>query len=212
MPLLWLAGAGLHSLAFVLSFARVDQRPGFPLAFSVAVQLIAGLAVLAVLFVIITALLPNQPDAHPGFTYGTVALTVLMLFAVPQKWTIVLQPVLSAGAIASVALTWWGIETPIGYGLPLLLGALWFSCLGCAATLASRRPAPTRIAEFYVCMGLGTPLGAFMLTTMPTVFPNFLYEYPLLLVGALLVRVVAPMGDGEPRDLWPRLIHRYRLG
>ncbi|MBT4489480.1 MAG: fused MFS/spermidine synthase [Rhodospirillaceae bacterium] len=72
--------------------------------------------------------------------------------------------------------------------LPLHLLAFFFLALVCHGELAKRRPAPSRLTEFYLWMSLGGVLGgAFTALCAPLLFDTVV-EYPLAIVAACLLR------------------------
>jgi SAM-dependent methyltransferase len=74
------------------------------------------------------------------------------------------------------------------------LAAFFFTALMCHQALVARRPPPEQLTEFYVWLSLGGVLGgAFNAFVAPVVFNN-VWEYPLALVLAALVR---PGGQGR---------------
>ncbi|RZA27906.1 MAG: spermidine synthase, partial [Lysobacteraceae bacterium] len=68
------------------------------------------------------------------------------------------------------------------------LAAFFFTALMCHQRLAARRPAPDRLTEFYLLLSLGGVVGGvFNGLIAPAVF-NMVWEYPLVLVAAGLLR------------------------
>jgi predicted O-methyltransferase YrrM len=79
------------------------------------------------------------------------------------------------------------------------LAAFVLLALLCHGELYRRRPAPARLTEFYLWVSLGGVLGGiFAALIAPHVF-NRIYEYPILLLAALLV--LRGMFAGGPRRL-----------
>ncbi|WP_374570586.1 spermidine synthase [Phenylobacterium sp.] len=75
----------------------------------------------------------------------------------------------------------------------LNLTAFFFTALMCHQALVARRPPPSRLTDFYLWMSVGGVLGgAFNALLAPVIF-NAVYEYPLVLALACLVR---PWGRG----------------
>ena len=116
-----------------------------------------------------------------------------------------LVPAAVAFAPALITLLW----TPIGSAggwpiLPLIL--LEWVGLGVVATalhgrLAQDRPPPARLTEFYLVQSLGGVTGgAFVAIAAPVLF-NGVWEYPALLVGALVALAVT--GPARPRAAAP---------
>jgi len=81
---------------------------------------------------------------------------------------------------------------PIGGGITLQfavhLAAFFVTALVCHQALVARRPDPSRLTEFYLWMSLGGVVGgAFNAFVAPVIF-NAVFEYPLVLVLAVLAR------------------------
>ncbi len=84
-------------------------------------------------------------------------------------------------------LFYWRIHA-LSLVLPLHLAVFFFTALVCHGELAKRRPAPSRLTEFYLWMSLGGVMGgAFTALLAPVIF-NTVMEYPLALVAACLLR------------------------
>jgi hypothetical protein len=82
--------------------------------------------------------------------------------------------------------------SPFALLLPVNLGAFFFTALMCHQALVARRPPPERLTEFYFWMSLGGVIGgSFNAFLAPVIFDN-VWEYPLVLVAACLLR---PWGD-----------------
>jgi hypothetical protein len=107
---------------------------------------------------------------------------------IPPWLVLILQP-LAAGACLAV------LPIKTREWLPLLavhLVSLFLTALMCHQALASRRPEPRRLTEFYLCMSLGGVLGgAFNAFLAPVIFDS-VWEYPLVLVLAGLARPWTP--------------------
>ena len=81
---------------------------------------------------------------------------------------------------------------------PLHLAAFFVSALVCHGELARLRPRAERLTEFYLWLSLGGVAGGlFNALAAPLLFPR-VWEYPIALVAACLLR--PPGGEG-----WPRL-------
>lgn len=77
--------------------------------------------------------------------------------------------------------------------------AFFFTALMCHQALVARRPAPARLTEFYLWMSAGGVVGgAFNAFLAPVIFDN-VWEYPLVLTLACLVR---PWRLDEPVKPW----------
>ena len=94
---------------------------------------------------------------------------------------------LAPTAAAPVAVTLLGIIKPhwlaaIGFNLLAFV----ILTLACHGELYRRRPAAARLTEFYLCISAGGAIGgAFAGLVAPYLFDN-IYEYPILIAGALL--------------------------
>jgi spermidine synthase len=94
-------------------------------------------------------------------------------------------------ALTPVNVVWW-------LALPLHLGAFFLTAMLCHGRLAQSRPEPARLTEFYLAMSVGGVLGgAFNALLAPVIFDQ-VWEYPLALVLAALIR---PREGGQLRRL-----------
>jgi SAM-dependent methyltransferase len=121
-------------------------------------------------------------------------LTFIIAFqarpAIPKDVTLLLQAALVAICAALLPFE----ASPFALLLPVNLGAFFFTALMCHQALVGRRPDPSRLTEFYFWMSFGGVIGGgFNAFLAPVIFNN-VWEYPLVLVGACLVR---PQGDGR---------------
>jgi len=110
--------------------------------------------------------------------------------AIPLTLTLAAQGAAAAACAALIAFRTgeWAVIFVIH------LVAFFFTALMCHQLLAGRRPAPDRLTEFYLLLSLGGVVGgAFNALVAPVIF-NMVWEYPLVLVAAGLLR---PWGRGE---------------
>ncbi len=92
-----------------------------------------------------------------------------------------------------------GLFIPAPVLLVLHLGSLFAVAMVCHGELAHRRPATDRLTEFYLFMSIGGVLGGiFNALLAPVLFPD-LWEYPLALIAACLLKPSEPTGG--PRRL-----------
>ncbi|HEY0104839.1 MAG TPA: hypothetical protein VGB91_02055, partial [Rhizomicrobium sp.] len=144
------------------------------------------------LLVAVTAHIATDVASAPFLWIMPLALyllTFVFAFAdrpvVAPKLMLAVQPVTTAALI--VLLLWSGkIDWSLALGGHLI--AFFVAAMVCQAELYRRRPAPAQITSFYAWMSLGGVLGgAFAALLAPQIFTTVL-EYPLLALGALLVR------------------------
>ncbi len=109
---------------------------------------------------------------------------------IPLNITLIIQG--ATGAIVVLIVAFRSANWSLAFGLHLT--AFFFAALMCHQLLASRRPAPDRLTEFYLLMSLGGVVGgAFTALLAPVIF-NMVWEYPLVLV---LVGLARPWGKGR---------------
>ena len=109
---------------------------------------------------------------------------------IPLNVTLIIQG--ATGAIVVLIVAFRSANWSLAFGLHLT--AFFFAALMCHQLLASRRPPPDRLTEFYLLMSLGGVVGgAFTALLAPVIF-NMVWEYPLVLV---LVGLARPWGRGR---------------
>ncbi len=123
-------------------------------------------------------------------------LTYVVAFArrpwLRHAWMVKAQPFV---VIPLVLLFTWHL--PFWLGLPLHLLGLFVSALVCHGELARLRPASERLTEFYFWMAAGGALGgAFTALLAPLLF-DAVFEYPIALVAACLLRPALAPGAGR---------------
>jgi hypothetical protein len=91
-------------------------------------------------------------------------------------------------AVAPLTIGLLGGERPFWLALVVInLAAFMLLAMNCHWELYRRRPSPNRLTEFYLWVSLGGVLGGtFAALVAPRIFP-LVYEYPILIVAALLV-------------------------
>ncbi|MDP1912694.1 fused MFS/spermidine synthase [Brevundimonas sp.] len=110
--------------------------------------------------------------------------------SIPLNITLIIQG--ATGAIVVLIVAFRSANWSLAFGLHLI--AFFFAALMCHQLLASRRPPPDRLTEFYLLMSLGGVVGgAFTALLAPVIF-NMVWEYPLVLV---LVGLARPWGKGR---------------
>src|SRR5206468_7790672 len=112
-------------------------------------------------------------------------------------------------------LLWVPFVQPNGWPIiPLLLielGAFFILAIAIHGRLALDRPAPAHLTRFYVVLSAGGMLAtAFVAIVAPIVFPA-VYEYPILIVAALVALALVPGTSGWSRRFWAELADRRRL-
>ncbi|MDP1618491.1 spermidine synthase [Phenylobacterium sp.] len=93
-----------------------------------------------------------------------------------------------AAALAACAVIMPFHTTNLLLQLGIHLAAFFLTALVCHQTLVERRPPPSRLTEFYLCLSIGGVLGGgFNAFVAPVIFVN-VWEYPLVLALACLGR------------------------
>ena len=102
------------------------------------------------------------------------------------------QPI---GLIALAVIDVWGPSASGPWLLPLHLLVFFVTALVCHGELATSKPPPSRLTDFYLCIAVGGVLGGiFNALVAPAVFDSVL-EYPLTILIACAVR---PWPGGQP--------------
>lgn len=102
------------------------------------------------------------------------------------------QPI---GLIALAVIDFWGPSASGPWLLPLHLLVFFVTALVCHGELATSKPPPSRLTDFYLCIAVGGVLGGiFNALVAPAVFDSVL-EYPLTILIACAVR---PWPGGQP--------------
>jgi len=101
--------------------------------------------------------------------------------------------VLSAGAACVLG---FNSAMPFWTGLAVFSTLLLVCCMICHGEIASTKPEPRHLTQFYLCIGAGGALGgAFVSLVAPLVFPD-LWEFPLaILTTGLLLLLVLPRNE-----------------
>ena len=126
-----------------------------------------------------------------------------------------LVPAAVVAAPAAVTLLWVPIGSAGGWPLVTLIALAW-GCFAVVAValhgrLAADRPGVGRLTEFYLVQSIGGVLGgAFVALVAPLAFPG-VWEYPILLIGALVAlavsgRPVAATAGERRRRIGGRLV------
>ena len=76
--------------------------------------------------------------------------------------------------------------------LILHLGCLFIVAMVCHGELARRRPSSERLTDFYFCLSIGGVLGGMFNALLAPVIFQDVWEYPIALVAACLIRPATP--------------------
>ncbi len=180
--LAWRRGAGR---------AEAPLAPGPAIPWTEKGRLVLLAAVPSSLMLGVTAHLSTDVASAPFLWVIPLALYLLTFViafqtrpAIPLPITLALQGAMGAACAALIAFRTgeWAVVFTVN------LAAFFFTALMCHQLLAARRPAPGRLTEFYLLLSLGGVAGgAFNALIAPTIF-NMVWEYPLVLVAAALLR------------------------
>jgi len=85
--------------------------------------------------------------------------------------------------------------------LILHVGAMFFTAMVCHGELARLRPNAAHLTEFYLWMSVGGVVGGFLSAIVAPLVFNGVYEYPLALAAALLLRRPSREPSPEGRGL-----------
>ena len=106
---------------------------------------------------------------------------------VPASWWLIGQ----AGTISIVLLLLPLPAVSLALVIAAHFAAFFLTALVCHGTLAARRPAASRLTEFYICMSLGGALGGIANALIAPVLFSGAYEYSLALLLACVLRQAA---------------------
>lgn len=118
-----------------------------------------------------------------------------------QPWLISLAGLLS---LAMVLITIPALTLPAGLGIVVHLGVFMALATLCHLRLAGRRPAPSRLTEFFLWVSIGGVLGGIFNSLAAPVLFDRVVEYPLVMVAGLLL--VALPGVKRLRSAQPRYV------
>ncbi|HEY4953452.1 MAG TPA: fused MFS/spermidine synthase, partial [Gemmatimonadaceae bacterium] len=123
-------------------------------------------------------------------------LTFVLVFAgrqlLPHPWMVRLEPsVLIAAAIT----IFWDAILPLAYGILLHLLVLFAVAMVCHGELARRRPPAARLTEFFVWISIGGLIGGVFTALIAPVVFNAIYEYPIMLALAGILRPSGQAGS-----------------
>ncbi|CAN5774698.1 fused MFS/spermidine synthase [soil metagenome] len=121
-------------------------------------------------------------------------ITFIIAFATKPAMSEETILILQAAAVAACAALLPFKSSSLILQLFIHLSAFFLTALMCHQALVARRPAPGHLTEFYLWMSVGGVVGGgFNALVAPVIFNN-VWEYPLVLALACLVR---PWGDGK---------------
>jgi SAM-dependent methyltransferase len=129
-------------------------------------------------------------------------LTFVLVFAtrstIPHQWMVRLEPsVLIAAAIT----IFWDAILPLSTGILLHLLVLFVVAMVCHGELARRRPPAAQLTEFFVWISVGGLIGGVFTALIAPVVFNAIYEYPMMLALAGMLRPLNDAAKLEPADL-----------
>ena len=199
----WSAGYGLFVLMVVGLGVQVwrrrevgaaDPAPlsrSAPIAWREKGMLVLLAAAPSSLMLGVTAHLTTDVASAPFLWVIPLALYLLTFViafqtrpAIPPALTLGLQATMGAACAALIAFRTgeWLLVFAVN------LGAFFFTALMCHQRLAARRPAPDRLTEFYLLLSLGGVVGGVFNGLLAPVVFNMVWEYPIVLVAAALLR------------------------
>jgi spermidine synthase len=127
----------------------------------------------------------------------TFVLVFSRLAEMVHQAAVIVQPLFIAALIASQVFE--GFDS-IFWTLTIHIAAFFFTALVCHGELARMRPAPAHLTEFYMWMSAGGMIGGIAAALIAPQIFNWVAEYPILIVLALLCRPgwVWPSGRYSP--------------
>jgi hypothetical protein len=125
-------------------------------------------------------------------------LTFILVFArrppLPHALMVRLMPFVLIPLVVTMAP---GLQSALSLVLILHLGCLFIVAMVCHGELARRRPSSERLTDFYFCLSIGAVLGGmFNALVAPVIFSD-VWEYPIALVAACLIRPATPEDRGR---------------
>lgn len=144
-----------------------------------------------------------------------LTLYLLTFIVVFSKWADRVHPVMVGGqpAVLLVFLAYSFINPAVlPYWLDLILHSLAFflAVMVCHGELARHRPHPQHLTRFYLIMSFAGMLGGLFNTFVAPFVFNAVYEYPLMIVAALLLRPGFFSGKWYLQPIFPLLV--FMLG
>jgi hypothetical protein len=180
IPLFWIVPMAICSFTLVLAFVRLSSLSHAELIWSMGLQAAGGLICWGIVTVGYYLAGVYTPYFLP---IATGALTLLYL---PHRFTLILQPLVTIGAIY-LCLT--SSDVPTWSMIAFQLLALWVNCWGCHGVLAQYRPHPAFLPGFLCCLALGGLLAGILNSViLPYIDMAVTTDYALLLALACVIR------------------------
>jgi hypothetical protein len=196
IPLFWVLPQGLYLSSLVISFARMGDRQVGIIGWIAQIGAVIPWVLLA--YFLTVAFNEMAPLRVSGvFMFIQFLVTLLILAYYPHRWTLALQSL-----AVTIALIYLWLEREEGFSLPLptwakfwlLVAACAITWWGCNGDLVLSRPDNRYWFRFMVSFSAGTILGAvFMQVIAPQIW-NYIFEFPLVLGLALLLRLAIWFG------------------
>jgi len=196
---LFLASAAITLNSKRLTPARINrasgQTPSTPLSWNQRLLYIFLAAVPSSLMLGVTTVVSTEVGSFPlmwSIPLALYLLTFVFVFSnrqlIPHRWMVqVLPMILIVIPILTVSMghASFTVMTAVHFG------AFFIMAMVCHGELAARRPEVSQLTEFYLMMSIGGVCGGFVNSILAPVLFNSIFEYPLALVGAACVLVIA---------------------
>jgi SAM-dependent methyltransferase len=199
IPFFWVIPLAIYLFTFILVFAR------WPVAWTAPAAphgpkwlpsfIVAGAALCMFGGIAVHVLYPEYRDPRvlgPSHILYAAAFLGLFLFWVAQgigsahDFVLFFQPCFLLFLMLYIISE---VERKVWLEFVLHVSSFAFITLLCHGELARDRPRPQHLTEFYLCLSVGGVLGGlFNVLVAPFVFRYGLYEYPLVMAGACLLR------------------------
>jgi hypothetical protein len=190
-----IAGCGvlvLRSRGALTIAATADAADDAPPSWRQAAVWVALAAVPSALLIAVTAHISTDVAASPLLWVIPLALylaTFVIVFQsrpiIPHAVAVWTQPVFIGLLIATLVFNW---LDSIFIVMTVNILAFFFSALVCHGELARHRPAASHLTSFYMWMAAGGMIGGISAGLIAPYVFNWVAEYPLLIVAAVLCR------------------------
>lgn len=138
-------------------------------------------------------------------------LTFIIVFAkFGERIAPLVARIMPIGAVTVIFLLLAEIKHPAGILVPVHLLVFFIVILALHGKLASLRPNPAHLTDYYLCMSVGGVLGGLLNTLVAPMLFHSVIEYPLAIAVACLI---APPAEGKQPEkklsrqlLWPAVI------